>query len=255
MSDARPTPTALLVEDEAVLRDELRTALAALWPQLVVVGEAATGIQAIQLLERHAPAILFLDIQIPGMSGLDVARHAQDRCKVVFATAYDEHAVAAFEAGAVDYVLKPIELRRLAVTVERLKRELTHPPAPEKLEPLLKMLATTLGSRSYLKWINATTGQSLKVITIDEVVYFQADTKYTRVVTAEGPALVRMSLRQLQEQLDPSVFWQVHRSTIVNANAIASVARDFGGRVLLALKNREERLAVSEPYHHLFRQM
>lgn len=247
------SPTALLVEDESVLRRELRESLAQLWPELELIGEAGTGIEAVRLLERRIPDVLFLDIQMPGMSGLDVARHVQGRCHVVFVTAYDAYAVAAFEAGAVDYVLKPVQAARLATAIERVKQRLA--TAPARLDELLQTLSQGLAGRSYLRWINATTGQNMRVITTDEVAYFQADTKYTRVVTSDGEALVRMSLRQLQEQLDPSTFWQVHRSTIVNANAIASVARDFRGHVYLLLKQRPERLAVSEPYHHLFRQM
>ena len=246
-------PTALLVEDESVLRRQLRETLAQLWPDLELIGEARTGIEAVHLLERRTPDVLFLDIQMPGMSGLDVARHVQGRCHVVFVTAYDAYAVAAFEAGAVDYVLKPVQAARLATAIERVKQRLA--AAPARLDELLQTLSQGLAGRGYLRWINATTGQSMRVITTDEVAYFQADTKYTRVVTGDGEALVRMSLRQLQEQLDPSSFWQVHRSTIVNANAIASVTRDFRGHVFLQLKQRPERLAVSEPYHHLFRQM
>jgi DNA-binding LytR/AlgR family response regulator len=252
MNTAR-RPTALLVEDESVLRRELRESLAQLWPELELLDEARTGIEAVHLLERRTPDVLFLDIQMPGMSGLDVARHVQGRCHVVFVTAYDAYAVAAFEAGAVDYVLKPVQAARLATAIERVKQRLA--TAPARLDELLQTLSQGLAGRSYLRWINATTGQNMRVITTDEVAYFQADTKYTRVVTSDGEALVRMSLRQLQEQLDPSVFWQVHRSTIVNANAIASVTRDFRGHVFLLLKQRPERLAVSEPYHHLFRQM
>jgi DNA-binding LytR/AlgR family response regulator len=253
--NAARAPTALLVEDESVLRRELRDSLAQLWPELELLGEAGTGIEAVRLLERRIPDVLFLDIQMPGMSGLDVARHVQGRCHVVFVTAYDAYAVAAFEAGAVDYVLKPVQAARLATAIERVKQRLATAPAPARLDELLQTLSLGLAGRSYLRWINATTGQNMRVITTDEVAYFQADTKYTRVVTSDGEALVRMSLRQLQQQLDPSTFWQVHRSTIVNANAIASVARDFRGHVYLLLKQRPERLAVSEPYHHLFRQM
>jgi DNA-binding LytR/AlgR family response regulator len=201
------------------------------------------------------PDMLFLDIQMPGMSGLEVARHAQGRCDMVFLTAYDEYAVAAFEAGAVDYLLKPMELPRLARTVERLKRRLEIRPPAAQLDELLRLLADRIEGRGYLKWINATSGRALRVITTEEVVYFQADTKYTRVVTAEGESLLRMSLRQLQDRLDPSVFWQVHRSTVVNANAVAGVTRDLRGRVFLLLKQRPEKLAVSESHLHLFRQM
>jgi DNA-binding LytR/AlgR family response regulator len=246
-------PTAILAEDEAVLRDELRQHLRELWPVLRIVGEAATGIEALDLIERHAPDILFLDIEMPLLSGLDVAQQAHDRCHIAFVTAYDAHAVAAFDTGAVDYVLKPLERNRLRLAVERLQRRLGS--APADLSVLLRELTRRAAPRSYLRWINASVGQSLRLITIDEVIYFQADTKYTRVVTAAAEALIRKSLQELQAELDPAIFWPIHRSTVVNANAIAGVSRDFRGRMSVSLKQREERLTVSESHHHLFKQM
>jgi DNA-binding LytR/AlgR family response regulator len=172
---------------------------------------------------------------------------------VVFVTAYDEHAVAAFEQGAVDYVLKPYENTRLALSVRRVQQRLAGPPAP--LGGLLRELAQTAPKREYLRWINAAQGHEIRLVTVDEICYFQADTKYTRVVTAAADMLIRRSLKDLQERLDPAIFWPIHRSTIVNANAIAGVSRDFRGRVSLRLKERSEKLAVSEAREHLFHQM
>ena len=246
-------PTALIAEDEAVLRAELRSHLDALWPELRIVGEAANGFEALQLLDRLTPDLVFLDIQIPGLTGLEVARQTANRCHVVFVTAFDAHAVAAFEQGAIDYVLKPYSVERLALAVSRLRQRIGSEPPP--LDSVLRELASIAPARKHLRWINASKGQELMLITVDEVLYFQADTKYTRVVTADSEALIRMSLKELQEQLDPTSFWLIHRSTIVNANAIAGVARDFRGRVQVKLKSRNERLAVSEAHEQLFKQM
>jgi len=246
-------PTALLAEDETVLRDELRAHLAALWPELRIVGEAGNGFEALQLLDRLVPEVVFLDIQMPGLTGLELARQIAGRCHVVFVTAYDAHAVAAFEQGALDYVLKPYSVERIALAVHRLRERLGTAPAP--VDRLLRELASAAPARPYLRWINASQGQEVRLITVDEVLYFQADTKYTRVVTADAEALIRTSLKELAEELDPACFWSIHRSTIVNANAIAGVTRDFRGRVLVKLKARAEKLPVSEANAHLFRQM
>jgi DNA-binding LytR/AlgR family response regulator len=246
-------PRAVLAEDEKVLRDELRQHLADLWPELRIVGEAGTGIEALDLLERWSPDILFLDIEMPLMSGLAVAQQAHEHCHIVFVTAYDAHAVAAFDAGAVDYVLKPLERQRLKLAVDRLKRRASMPPAD--LDAFLKNFAGAAAPRAYLRWINASVGQAIRLITVDEVLYFQADTKYTRVVTAGEEALIKKSLHELNAELDPAIFWPIHRSTVVNANAIARVSRDFRGRLFVSLKHRDEKLAVSESHHHLFRQM
>lgn len=247
------SPTALLAEDEFVLREELRAHLGQLWPELRIVAEAANGIEALQQFDEHAPDILFLDIEMPGLTGLEVARQVQGRCHVVFVTAYDAHAVAAFDQGAVDYVLKPFEAPRLAVAVRRVEQRLASMPV--NLDGLLRELAAGSPARSYLRWINASHGDVVRLITVDDVCYFQADAGYTRVVTMEGESLIRRSLKELHEQLDPAVFWPIHRSTIVNANAIAGVARDFRGRVSVALKARAEKLAVSDAHAHVFRQM
>src|SRR5258707_4364835 len=246
-------PTAILAEDEKALRDELRQRLGELWPELIVIGEAGTGIEALQLLEKHVPDLMFLDIQMPGMTGLEVAHQAQGRCHIVFVTAYDAYAVAAFETGALDYVLKPLERERLRLAVDRVRQRLGS--TPQNLEALLLELIKNVEPSKHLLWINASVGHLMQLITVDDVVYFQADAKYTRVVTATCEALIRKPLNELRNELDPSVFWQVHRSTIVNANAIGGVSRDMLGHITLKLKRRDEKLNVSESHAHHFRQM
>lgn len=248
------TPIAVIAEDEPVLRAQLGEQLAAVWPELQIVAVAEDGAQAIEALRRYGPDVLFLDIQMPGQTGLEVAREASGRHHVVFVTAYHQYAVAAFEEGAVDYVMKPLSAERLSRACERVKERLAS--APASLENLLRHLARMTGEKhAYLRWINASMGADLKLITVDEVRYFQSDTKYTRVVTAQGESLIRKPLKELLEELDPSSFWQIHRSTIVNVGAIAGVSRNFAGQLVVRLKDRRETLPVSQPFAHLFRQM
>ena len=250
------TPTAIVAEDEAPLREQLLEQLLALWPELQIVGAAGDGIEALRLLEQRRPDILFLDIQMPGASGQEVARAAAGRCHIVFVTAFDQHAVEAFEQGAVDYVLKPVLPARLFATVSRLKERLhAGPPRSEAVEAVIERLGMPSSARPALRWINASVGQNLRVITVDEVLYFQADNKYTRVVTDQGEALIRKPLKELLDELDPQQFWQIHRSTLVNAAAIDRIARDMRGRMLVHVKGRSDTLLVSDSYAHLFRQM
>lgn len=248
------TVTALIAEDEDTLCAELREMLGSLWPELIVCAVAADGVQALRELDRLAPDILFLDIQMPGMSGLEVARRASGRSHVVFVTAYDKYAVAAFEHGAVDYVLKPIEPGRLAETVRRLKTRVRSHPA--NLEGLLKALTERLAStREYARWITASQGRELRLITVEEVCYFQADNKCTRVVTPDRESLIYRSIKDLSEVLDSTTFWQIHRGTIVNIRHVSGISRDYRGRLSVKLKQRKETLAVSAPHVHLFKQM
>lgn len=246
-----PRPRAIIAEDEPLLREELAELLASLWPELEIVAQAEDGIAALRALESLQPDVLFLDIHMPGLTGLEVARQASGRCHLVFVTAYDQHTLAAFEQGAADYVLKPLNAARLATTVARLKERIGR-QAPV-LDGLLRELGGT--HRGFLRWINASHGQSVHVITVDDVCYFQADTKYTRVVTATEESLIRKPIKELCEELDPASFWQIHRSTIVNVHAVAGVVRDLRGRTLVRLRRRDELLTVSEAYVHLFRQM
>lgn len=244
-------PRAIVAEDEPLLREELTELLGQLWPELEIVAQAADGIAALRALEQYAPDVLFLDVQMPGLTGLDVARQVNGRSHIVFVTAYDQHAIAAFEQGAADYVLKPASAARLATTVARLKGKIGRPAAP--IEGILRELG---GARKeYLRWINASHGQAVRLITVEDVNYFEADSKYTRVVTTDAESLIRKPIKELVEELDPCCFWQIHRSTIVNVNAIAGVLRDARGRPQVRLKRRTELLAVSDAYAHLFRQM
>lgn len=248
------SPSAVIAEDEPVLRTELCEHLASLWPEMRVVALAEDGLQALQALDSFAPDLLFLDIEMPGLSGLEVAARASRRSHVVFVTAYDKYAVAAFEQGAVDYVLKPFSAARVALTVSRLKERLRE--APADLDQLLAQLAERkTAAKPHLRWIKASHGQQVRLITVEEVFFFQADNKYTMVVTAAGQSLIRRSIAELSQVLDPEQFWQIHRSTIVNANQIAAVQRRPNGTLNLKLKQHPETLAVSTTYAHLFRQM
>jgi DNA-binding LytR/AlgR family response regulator len=247
------TLKAIIAEDEPVLRAELRDMLARLWPELAICAEASDGIEALRALSQHAPDILFLDIEMPGLSGLDVAKQASGKCHVAFVTAYDKYAIAAFEQGAVDYVMKPLSPARLATTIGRLKEKAAGVPA--NLDGLLRALADAAGAKEYLRWITTSQGSELRLITVEEICYFQADNKYTLVVTPDQQSVIRHPIKELIEELDPKVFWQIHRGTLVNVNAIAGVTRDIGGHLRVKLKERRETLPVSEPYMHLFRQM
>ena len=245
---------ALIAEDEPLLRADLRSRVGRLWPELVICAEAADGTAALEALERERPDIAFLDIRMPGHTGLEVAEAVTGRCHVVFITAYDKHAVEAFERGAHDYLVKPVSDSRLQTMVGRLKERLGGPPA--QLDVLLRELANHLPvQREFLRWIKASHGNGLKLVPIEEVLFFHADDKYTRVVTATGESLIRKPIKELTEELDPEQFWQIHRSTVVNARAIAGVTRDAVGRVHLKVKGASDNLEVSRSYTHLFRQM
>ena len=248
-----PQVKAVIAEDEAILRGELAEMLGSLWPDLDIVAQVEDGVAALAALDAHAPDILFLDIQMPRLGGLDVARQVTRRCHVVFITAYQEFAIAAFEQGAVDYVLKPFTASRLATTVTRLREKLSSEPAD--LSRVLEKLSTNGGGKSYLRWINASRGAAVRLITVDEILYFKADNKYTLVITSDGESLIRKTIRELVDELDPELFWQTHRSTLVNVKAIDSVIRDIGGHARVRLKNRKEMLPVSDQHAHLFKQM
>jgi DNA-binding LytR/AlgR family response regulator len=252
-------PTALLADDEDLPRAELRRMLGVAWPELRIVAECEHGPAAIEALDAERPDIAFLDIRMPGASGLEVARAASGRCHVVFTTAYDSHAVEAFEAGAVDYLLKPVVAARLAQAVARLRARLEARQAAPDLDALVERLRATLpaasGGAPRLRWISASVGDTIKLFGIDDVLFFQSDEKYTRVVTATDEAHVRKPLREIAEGLDPEVFWQVHRGSIVRAAAIARAQRDELGRITLHLRGHAERLPVSQAYAWRFRPM
>ncbi len=255
---------AVIADDERLMRDQLRVRLAQVWPELAIVAEARNGREAVEAVATHHPDLIFLDIRMPGMTGVEAAREIGEACHVVFITAYSEYAVEAFEQGAVDYVLKPAENERLATTVERLKKRLGTKPAD--LGPLLAKLAARLESSDgqansgtvgsgYLQWIQASMGQQIRMIPVADVLFFTSDEKYTRVQTETYEALIRKPIKELVEELDPQQFWQIHRATIVNAKAIAGISRDLRGRQLVQLKNHGQKLEVSRNYTHLFKQM
>jgi DNA-binding LytR/AlgR family response regulator len=248
-------PTAILAEDEAILRAQLAGKLAKLWPELEIVASVEDGTAALEALEERTPDFMFLDIQMPEMTGVEVARHVAGRSHVVFVTAYDQYAIQAFETGAVDYILKPATDERLAVTIERLKARLAGPPVD--LNAVLAKISEQIGGpkRERLQWVKATLGQNLRLIPVGDVLFFQSDEKYTRVVTVDNEALIKTPIRELMDGLDPDVFWQIHRSTLVNVNAIAAVTRDFRGQAHVKIKGKDESLVVSRIYSHLFKQM
>jgi DNA-binding LytR/AlgR family response regulator len=249
-------PTAVIADDERLMREQLRTRLAEVWPQLEIVAEAKNGEEAVAAVNDHRPDLAFLDIRMPGMTGIEAARVIGGSCHIVFITAYNEYAVDAFEHGAVDYVLKPAERDRLEITVARLKQRLG--TKPSDLGDLLAKLSSRLdggAGKAQLRWIQASVGQQLRLIPVGDVLFFTSDEKYTRVQTDSFEALIRKPIKELVDELDPEQFWQIHRATIVNTKAIAGVTRDFRGRQLVLIKGSNEKLEVSRNYTHLFKQM
>lgn len=246
-------PTALLAEDELLLLAELRQALADLWPELQIVAETTDGAATLAALRQHAPDVAFLDINMPKATGLDVARNCPAATAIVFLTAYNQHAIDAFDIGAVDYLQKPLDRGRLLSTIARIKQRL----ATTVAAPAAPVAAPApVGKPAYLAWIQASVGSLLRVITVDEVIYFQSDAKYTRVVTPHVEALIRMPVKNLVEQLDPQEFIQVSRGAIVNRRRIDGVLRR-DGQMEVRLKGRQEVLGVSAGYQgqDAFRQM
>jgi DNA-binding LytR/AlgR family response regulator len=247
-------PTAVLAEDEVHLRTELREALHKLWPELVICSEAGDGFEALQALHQHAPQIMFLDIQMPGLSGLEVARQASGKSNIVFISAYERHAIEAFERGAIDYVQKPLSAARLSTTIERLKQRLQRPPADlGAVAEVLRRL--TVSSGEYLKWLSVPYAGEVRLIMIGDVCYLRADNKYTAVATATAQFLLSSTLKLVKDKLDPQTFWQIHRSVVVNVAAIRAVHRTFRGALEVTLKERPEVLPVSAPYAHLFKHL
>lgn len=256
---SEPAWTCIVAEDEELLRRALLDRLREAWPGLRVVAECEDGAGALEALAEHRPDVAFLDIRMPGLSGLEVAAaaaQASPATRIVFVTAYDRFAVEAFEHGAVDYLLKPVEPARLAATVRRLQAR-AGGLDPAALAALIERLgpARRADGAPPLTWITASAGRETRLILVDDVAYFRADNKYTTVVTAEGEALLRTPIRDLLEVLDPSLFKQIHRSTIVNLKAVAGIVRDDSGRGTVRLKTRPETLTVSQTFMTLFRHM
>ena len=257
MNDAA---TCIVAEDEALLRQALVTELARAWPALRIVAECEDGASAVDALAEHQPDVAFLDIRMPGLTGLEVAAAAAEaspRTRIVFVTAYDQYAIDAFDRGAIDYLLKPVKPERLDATVARLQARNALPDAVALAALLDKLgaLPKSAGSAEPLTWLTASAGRETRLILIDDVAYFRADQKYTTVVTHEGEALLRSSLRELLPRLDGNTFKQIHRSTIVNLKAIAGITRDDTGRGTVRLKQRPETLTVSQPFMTLFKHM
>lgn len=255
-----PMPTCVIAEDEALLRQSLLEQLQAAWPELEVVAACEDGASALDAIAEHRPDVAFLDIRMPGLTGLEVAAGAAEASpstQIVFVTAYNQYAVDAFERGAIDYLLKPIAADRLAATVQRLRSRAGHLDGAA-LAALVERLGPARPREDApppLTWLTAMAGRETRLILVDEVAYFRADNKYTTVMTAEGEALLRTPIKDLLGRLDPALFKQIHRSTIVNLKAVAGVSRDDSGRGTVRLKNRPETLAVSQPFMTLFRHM
>ncbi len=252
----------VVAEDEVILRNELLSLLAQAWPELEVVAACEDGGSALEAIAAHRPDVAFLDIRMPGLTGLEVAAAAADASpatQVVFVTAYNQYAIDAFERGAVDYLLKPITGERLAATARRVKSRLASGGMDKSaLASIVEQLRDTLPNESRAEpfaWITASVGKETQLIMVEDVAYFKADDKYTVVMTASGEALIRKPIRELLDVLDPTTFKQVHRSTIVNVKAVAGITRDDSGRGTMRLKNRPETLSVSLSFMPLFKNM
>lgn len=261
-------PTAILAEDEPILLAQLKAKLAKLWPELTILAAVEDGRAALDALAAEPPDFIFLDIQMPELTGIEVGKQVAGRAHIVFVTAYDHYAAQAFDTGAVDYVLKPYSDERLTKAIDRLKAKVALPKP--NVDALIAALAARMAGGALptvgggagaapaverLKWIKATIGSTLKLIPVDTVLFFESDEKYTRVVTAEGEALIRTPIKDMIDGLDSEVFWQIHRSTVINANAIEGVTRDFKGEAFVKIKGVNETLKVSRAYSHLFKQM
>ena len=269
-------PRAVIADDERLMREQLRTRLHQVWPDLEIVAEVKNGLEAVQAVSLHQPDVIFLDIRMPGLTGVEAAKEiaqlelSDDALlpEMVFITAYDQYAIDAFEQGVIDYVLKPAEPERLRLTAERLKARLKQRAnglndpedkalATHSVQQLLHVLSAQVSGRvvQYLSWLQASVGQTIQMVAVEDVLYCVSDEKYTRVQTAKQEFLIRKPIKELVEELDPAIFWQIHRSTLVNVKAIAGVTRDERGRQEVLLKGRSEKLQVSRSAAQLFRSM
>ncbi len=253
-----PAPTAVVADDERLMRDQIVGRLKAAWPELVIVGEAGNGREAVALVRSLEPDIVFLDISMPEMNGIDAARALAGQAHVVFVTAYDQYAIAAFDQGAVDYLLKPADAERVALTCQRLRERLQRKPVP--MDDLLAQLSQRLGGgetkpREYLRWVQASVGANIRMIPTADILFFRAEDKYTRVQTGNLEALIRKPIKELVDELDPDEFWQIHRAIVVRVDAVEQVSRDLRGQQIVHVKGSPERLEVSRSFSHLFRQM
>ena len=253
-----PAPTAVVADDERLMRDQIVARLKEAWPELLIVGEACNGREAIDIVRSLGPDIVFLDIRMPGMAGIEAAQALAGQVHVVFVTAHDEYAIRAFEQGAVDYVLKPAEPARLALTCQRLRERLKQ--APDPMHDLLAQLSRQLGAsglkpREYMRWVQASVGATIRMIPTSDILFFRAEDKYTRVQTQRFEALIRKPIKELIDELDPNEFWQIHRSTVVRVDAVEQISRNLRGNQVVHLKGSDEKLEVSRTFNHLFKQL
>lgn len=246
--------TALIADDEQPMRDQLRARLREAWPELSIAAEAGNGAEAVELAARHRPDIVFLDIRMPVQSGIEAARMLFNNCHIVFVTAYEQYAIEAFERGATDYLLKPVDAERLRLTCARLRARLDQAP-PDLAQLLARLERHKEDKPAYLRWVQASVGSSLRMISTREILFFRSDEKYTRVQTEHAEVLIRKTIRELADELDPNEFWRIHRSTLVRVDAIVDVTRDLRGRQMVQVRNHPERLEVSRSNAHLFQQM
>ena len=255
---AQAAPTAVVVDDERLMRDQIIGRLKEAWPELSIVGEASNGREAVDMVRSEEPDIVFLDINMPGMDGIEAARALAGQVHVVFVTAHDQYAISAFEQGAVDYLLKPPEPERVALTCQRLRERLRQ--APDPMNDLLAQLSQRLGAggakpREYMRWVQASVGANIRMIPTSDILFFRAEDKYTRVQTQRFEALIRKPIKELIDELDPDEFWQIHRSTVVRVDAIEQVSRNLRGRQVVHVKGSDHKLEVSRSFNHLFKQM
>lgn len=251
-------PTAIIADDEDLPRSELRRMLADVWPDLQILAECEHGADALEAIQHYAPDIAFLDIRMPGLSGLDVANAVKGQCHAVFTTAYDSHALEAFSAGALDYLLKPLSRERLQEAVGRLRERLAVSQVAPDISKLMSELDKRLrggAAAERIRWISASVGDTIKMFPVEKILFFASDEKYTRVVSSDDEAHVRKPLRELIDGLDPEVFWQIHRGVVVRADAIAKAHRDELGKVTVELRGSKEKLKVSQAYAWRFRPM
>ena len=257
-SFASAAPSVVVADDERLMREQIIDRLKEAWPELLIVGEASNGREAIAMVQSLQPDIVFLDISMPGMDGIETAQALAGRAHVVFVTAHDQYAISAFEHGAVDYLLKPAEPERVALTCQRLRERLKQ--APDPMSEVLAQLSQRLGAgglkpREYMRWVQASVGANIRMIPTSEILFFRAEDKYTLVKTLGFEALIRKPIKELIEELDPDEFWQIHRSTVVRVDAVEQVSRDFRGHQIVHVKGSDQKLEVSRTFNHLFKQM
>lgn len=250
---------AIIADDEEQLRISLKSKLIQVWPELDICEEAENGIQALEMIQKIQPEVAFLDIRMPGLSGMEVAKKVGKICRIVFITAYERYAVEAFENEAIDYLLKPVREQRLEKTVARLKEKLASPSVPltdisSVVDHVMREMEKKSGKK-YLQWIKVQPGESIRLIHANDVYYFQSSDKYTTVITADGESLIKKPIKELVEELDPDRFWQIHRGTIVNVNRIEEVSPSLTGKFIVKLKDVNGLFSVSRTFAHLFKKM